>query len=510
MTGDALPKVVEARVTTGFLAAEGGRQGVVAAVLALGAALFMSYRSRDFCLDDAWIHLAYAKSLRLGDGFSYNPGDHETGFSSPLWAFLIAVTPFASEPIVAVKLLGGLCHAALAWGAARVALLLAAAGRGGGARAGWIAGVLVACDPLLVFAAGSGMEVSLTAALSIWTLFVVARAAPDVDRPNLAGVLGAVALGMACVWARPESLFLLAPYCALRWYATRSQIALAPLLGAFLALAIWMLYCQLVSGYPWPNTYYAKRHADPLRGLLYFAVRVLPAQAWAVGLTGVVFTLAAFVRSGPARALAVAWLLAVIAIAGSRVVLMGALFYCTRYFAILGAIPCVLAASQLPAQRRFALLAAAPIVIASALLLPQARALQRAQEQDITAVHVEPAQYLARELPAGARVAVEGAGATRFFLPRSVRVIDVVGLNYARAVHARTSSERLCSVLRQRPSHVLLPDGIIQFFERALVLEPMRTFVDEHTAITVRSAVHRVHAARVRDVQPEARRICQL
>src|SRR5690606_18764685 len=47
----------------------------------------------DFTLDDAYIHLAYAKSLRLGEGLSYNPGDYETGFSSPLWVALLAVWP---------------------------------------------------------------------------------------------------------------------------------------------------------------------------------------------------------------------------------------------------------------------------------------------------------------------------------------------------------------------------------------------------------------------------------
>jgi hypothetical protein len=481
------------------LAANGGKQGAVAGVLALGAALFMALGSRDFCLDDAWIHLAYAKSLRLGDGFSYNPGDHETGFSSPLWVLSLAATPFLSDPVLVVKLLGALCHAALAWGAARLALQLSAAGTG--ERNAWLAGLFVATDPLLAFAAVSGMEVSLTAALVIWTVSVVA---------GRSSTAAALCLGFACVWARPEALFLLAPYCAFSWYPSRSRVAVAALTGALLALALWMLYCEAVSGHPWPNTYYAKRHAEPLRGLLYFAVRVLPAQAWAVSLIGFGLVVAATVRRGPARALAIAWLIAIVAIAASREIATGALFYSIRYFAIFGAIPCVLAASQLPARLPFAVLATVLISIVTALLLPQARSLQRRQEEDITAQHTEPAHYLAREVPGDARVAVEGAGATRFFLPRSVRVIDVVGLNLASAVHARTAIERLCSVLREHPTHVLLPSDFVANFERALVLEPMQTFVDEHTAIAVRSSVHRIHAARVVDVRPEVRRTCGL
>jgi hypothetical protein len=490
------------------LAADSSKRGVVVALFALGAALFMSFGSSNFCLDDAWIHLAYAKSLRLGDGFSYNPGDLETGFSSPLWAGLIALTPFERDPILAVKLLGALCHAVLAWGAARLALQLSAADDP--RSSGWLAGALTACDPLLVFAAGSGMEVSLTAALAIWTAVIVTKPRDALERTGAASLAGAFALGMACLWARPETLFLLGPLCALFWSRSRRVVTLAPLAGAVFALCLWVLYCQLVSGHPWPNTYYAKRHAETLQGLLYFGVRVLTAQAWAVGLTGLGLVVLAFVRSGPARALALAWVCAVLAIAASREILMGALFYCTRYFAIFGAVPIVLAASQLPARRWAQALVALPIALATLLLLPQARALQRAQESDIATQHTEPAQFLARTLPAGARVAVEGAGATRFFLPRSVRVIDVVGLNYALAVHARTTGERLCSVLHARPTHLLLPDGFMSFFGQALSLETLHVFIDEYSAITVRSSVHRIVAARVRGVAPEAVRACGL
>src|ERR1700755_404930 len=92
--------------------------GPAAALIAFAPAIFMLVGGHDFCLDDAWIHLAYAKSLRLGDGLSYNPGDWETGFSSPLWVFFLAALPWGSSPVVAVKLFGGLCHAALAWGVA--------------------------------------------------------------------------------------------------------------------------------------------------------------------------------------------------------------------------------------------------------------------------------------------------------------------------------------------------------------------------------------------------------
>ena len=64
----------------------------------------------DFALDDAWIHLAYAKSLKLGEGLSYNPNDYETGASSPLWVLLLASIPWFGHPVLVSKMLGLLCH----------------------------------------------------------------------------------------------------------------------------------------------------------------------------------------------------------------------------------------------------------------------------------------------------------------------------------------------------------------------------------------------------------------
>lgn len=499
MVTGSIAEVVPARFSLRGLAAHGGAQGAIAAVLALGSALFMSLGSRDFCLDDAWIHLAYAKSLQLGDGFSYNPGDHATGFSSPLWVLLLSLTPIARDPIVVAKCLGALCHAALAWGSACAAFMLSPVeNRSRNAAA---AGVIVALDPLLAFASGSGMEVSLTAALLSWSVFAI--------EAELAAIGGAI-LGALCVWARPECLFVLGPYCALRWAVTRRARTFAPLAGGLLALAAWVVYCQVVSGYPWPNTYYAKRNAQVLPALLYFVARVLPEQAWVLGVTGVVLFGAAFLRVGASRALAFAWLAAVVATAESRSIVTGVLFYSSRYFAIFGALPCIALASVLPSRRGFALAAALPIVAVGVLLLPRARALQRDQESDITAQHTEPAHYLARELPPTARLAVEGAGATRFFLPRSIAVIDVIGLNYAPAVHVNSTPERLCAVIRAQPTHLLLPDGFIEYFDRALMLEQLRTFVDESSAISTRSSVHRIHVARVVGVRPEARQMCGL
>jgi hypothetical protein len=473
--------------------------GPIAFVIALAAAVFMLAGGVDFCLDDAWIHLAYAKSLRLGDGLSYNPGDHATGFSSPLWVLLVAVVPWGANPLLSVKLIGALCHATTAWGAASLTeAVLVERGATSTRLQATAAGLICALDPALTFAAVSGMEVSLAAALLVWSV-----------RASLGGRNVACALLSACaVWARPESLFFLGMWSVLRYESVRKRRAIVPLVAAGGAMLIWIAYCMSVSGYPFPNTYYAKRDAKLARGLVYIARQYLPNHAWFVGVAGVALLGLALSRAGEQRRLVLAWLTAIIAIAGSREIFPNVLFYCWRYFAPLAAFPCVALACALPDRRAFAAYALAPIALASMWMLPNARALQRAQENDILLSHTQPAAWAAATLPPDARLLVEGAGATRFTLPRTARVIDVAGLNLAAVVHAPDSRARVCAALRLKPTHALLPDDFFRAFAPVLDLEPLRQFVDPNYRIAATPRVERVLAARVIQIKPAVRQFC--
>ena len=482
------------------------------AVLALVATVARAWGSHGFCLDDAWIHLSYAKSLRLGEGFSYNPGDHETGFSSPLWVALIALLPWANDPVLAVKLAGAVLHAALALGALRLTAQLVAAtpddaehpSAGHLELRPLLAGCVVALDPALTFSAVSGMEVSLTAALLVWGLDSALRGAR----------VRAFLLSWASVWARPESMFLWLAWSGLRAARRRDLRELVPLFGAFGALAVWVAYCAAVSGYAWPNTYYAKRGADPVQGLLYVGVQVLPEQAWLLSLTGLfllVRSLRASDRAGAeSRQLFVAWLVTTLAIAVSRRLFLGPLFFNSRYFAIAYALPWIVVACGLPMRGWSRVWLAVPIALAGAWLGVRSYALQYSQESDITTQHVEPARWLAARLRPDSRLAVEGAGAMRFFLPRTVRVLDVEGLNDKRVVHAATPAEAMCEVLRAHPTHVALPDEKIQGFQQTLRLVLVRTFVDPANTTAALVAPRTLYIARVLSPSPLGRRLCAL
>jgi len=79
-------------------------------VVAWLAGFVFAYGATDFSLDDAWIHLSYARSLKLGEGLSYNPYDWETGFSSTLWVLALWILPWFGDPVIAAKALGVLLH----------------------------------------------------------------------------------------------------------------------------------------------------------------------------------------------------------------------------------------------------------------------------------------------------------------------------------------------------------------------------------------------------------------
>ena len=203
---------------------------------------------------------------------------------------------------------------------------------------------------------------------------------------------------------------------------------------------------QWVSGYPFPNTKYAKHVGLGADGLAYLAIRVLPEEPWLAGLGGIALVLAALLRGERAQrralaALLLAWLATILGIALSRPFGLGVLFYFSRYFAIVAAVPAIAVALGLARVPRVAAaLLLAPVLLVNAQLASSTHARQRAQEEDIRQLHSEPARYVAGNLPERAVVVVEGAGATRFFAPRSMTIVDMLGLNDRAIAPTRTTT----------------------------------------------------------------------
>ncbi|MFT5233574.1 MAG: arabinofuranosyltransferase, partial [Candidatus Krumholzibacteriia bacterium] len=79
--------------------------------LALAVAIFMAagWLMRGYITDDTFIHLRYAENLAQRGEFSFNPGQHTYGATSPLWIFGLALLlKLGLSPFAAATVFGGL------------------------------------------------------------------------------------------------------------------------------------------------------------------------------------------------------------------------------------------------------------------------------------------------------------------------------------------------------------------------------------------------------------------
>jgi hypothetical protein len=494
------------------------RISVVIALLLACAYAFLGGDVGEFCLDDAWIHLSYAKSLRLGDGLSYNPGDWETGFSSPLWVALLAAWPTEPDPVVSVKLLGALLHAATAGLASVIALELTVARASvkqpiPAMSISLLAGVLCATSPTLLQAASSGMEVPLTTCLLLACLRASLR-----EQWLLAGVTG-----FAVTLARPEAIAALLGFVVIAWIAeiktrprswAKAWASLrwaTPLLGAAIGLGAWAVYCVIVSGWPWPNTAYVKQVGQAggfAAGWAYLSTQVLPWQPWFAGVGGLALIAAALwtdltgkgvleprisatatakpqavTRRWQLLALLVAYLVGMLATAITRPLHPAVLFFEARYFAIFAAIPPIVIALGLARTHRvLSLVLMLPIAFLTGLQIQDTHTLQRAQERGIALLHGDPARYVSSKLPPDAVIAVEGAGSMRYRTPRAMTIIDALGLNDAAIAHAVGDPAKVCVLASRQPQYFVMPEHIVAPLTAVFELRKIAEFVDPASA----------------------------
>lgn len=186
-------------------------------------------------LDDAFIHLQYARRLGEGAFFAYSPdGAYTTGATAPLWPVVLAPLSFFLPGltfIYAPWLLGTLAHAGLAYEAGKLAAGL------GGRLAGLVAACLCLGFGAFAWFAWSGMETIPLA----WALLATARlAAERLEAPSggstrLATAL-LIALGLAAPLLRPEGA-LASLIAAIALYFRPIRVTRGVRLGALWPLA---------------------------------------------------------------------------------------------------------------------------------------------------------------------------------------------------------------------------------------------------------------------------------
>lgn len=216
--------------------------------IAIGSAFALHARATNgaasFPLDDAWIHLTYARTLAETGRFAYFPAEPTTqGSTAPAFTILLA----AGFRLLRDEKLLGIGLGILSHGAFLAAFAVWARRRlGGGAAWTAAATALVALDSRMAILAASGMETSLFLAAVAAACAFAAH-----DRPAAAGL----ASGLA-VWIRPEGLILGAVLAIASLIERRRPARL--LLPFTAAAAGWAAFNAALGGSLLPNTFAAK------------------------------------------------------------------------------------------------------------------------------------------------------------------------------------------------------------------------------------------------------------
>jgi hypothetical protein len=189
---------------------------------------------------DAADYLRLAQGLRAGSGYVDTAG-RPTAFRPPLYPLFLALTgPDVRVAVIVQSILG----------AANCVLTVALAARGLGGPAPWLAGLLLAVDPVQATASSR-----LLSEVLYQTLFLLSLLALDAGRSSRRAVVSGLLAGLSLLVrtaALPILLVLLAAW--VRRDAPRGKSALLFLGGAALAVSPWLLRNAVVLGAPTLST----------------------------------------------------------------------------------------------------------------------------------------------------------------------------------------------------------------------------------------------------------------
>lgn len=380
--------------------------------------LGLPFVQASYPLDDAWIHMVYARNLAEGHFFSYNPPEPEAGFSSPLWLLISAFLHLFTDNVLAPKIAGLVFLILLAFCARRLGGL-------------W-AGLFILLDPLLHFAALSGMEVTLFSLLSLTAL-----ERQLAGKPGQAGWAAAGAL-----LSRPEGILLFGILPLLEF---KKKTSLAPLVKRWIwltapmiaAAGLWIFYCLQIAGRPFPNTFYVKL-GSPLPGQspidLWIGFLANEGFLFPVVITLLVLSALVFRPDRRTAALFLFTLLLFLGVWSTRPILSVESFYWQRY--LLPSLPGIHVLAGIGIQglwSRAAPLKALAFYLGLGVLIGQVVSLDAKRElysnncRDVFRYNVAAGRWIKENTPPDDRIAVLDAGALRYFGAREI--IDLGGLN---------------------------------------------------------------------------------
>lgn len=207
-------------------------------LLAILVFLALQLPLADYIVDDAFIHLTFARNIAEGKGFAFNPGVPTYGVTAPLWTLLLALfsIPFVPSQFM-VKLLS------VAFGVLTIPAFRSLAKTIGITdRSAVIAAIIWAVNVWLVRWSASGMEAPLA------LLLLILAFEAQIRKRFVAGIW----LGLA-ILCRPEAAVIGVIFSLDRWRTDGIKDALR-LIGIIAAVVLpWQIYALTVFGTVIPN-----------------------------------------------------------------------------------------------------------------------------------------------------------------------------------------------------------------------------------------------------------------
>lgn len=416
----------------------------------------------NFPVDDAWIHMTFARNLAFDLGFGINPGEPVAASTSVIWALWLAFLHWA---------LAGFGMRAVVFAAKGSGVLLAVVAIIGAMRLlkrfisddtdRTVAGLLLLFSYPLAWGALSGMEVALCAACAVWALEYQLSACSGAPGPRDGGI--SIAFWSLAFLARPEN-FLLVCLALLILVANerenRLRAAGRMLIIVSLCVVPFVLFHAAIAGQPFPHTFTSKMTPralpralvelpaaeaaravagcfldhlrvgveflcleNPFVGLLYLAA---PFLAWKTGFRGTV---------PPAffAGMAMAWI-ALPLLAVSVGVLTGSMYYTVHHGRYIPQTTLMAAFCGVAVFYRFWNSSGRPRWIVLPLLFSLVFAIDRQNElagdharecDTIRRIHVSLGKWL-NVLPRGLTIALNDIGGMAYF--GGQRLIDLEGL----------------------------------------------------------------------------------
>jgi hypothetical protein len=241
--------------TESKLAIEARLLVALAALLAVLFYLLVSARTFriGFPLDDAWIHLTYARNFALHEQWAFRLGETSSGSTSPLWTILLATGYLLKlAPYLWPFFLGWVLLSLLGIQAESVTRRLVSTYC---PRIPWV-GFFFVTVWHLTWSAVSGMETLLQGYIFLYVLSTL------LVNPGRYMALGFLT-GLS-IWVRPDGITLLGPLIFTAFMVEKRDRqrgnAIARILIGFSALFVpYLLFNLAISGHPFPNTFYAKQ-----------------------------------------------------------------------------------------------------------------------------------------------------------------------------------------------------------------------------------------------------------